>query len=274
MSHSSTDVLSAGVDTLTCSAERDRNGAHLMELAKSLQLAEARHGSKLSPFHRAVYSGVQSQHVAWGEKKDRVLVELRGRWAYDWWESVVSLADKVSRIDVQVSVRQQPYDHEMALRLYLADRKAAQQRGRPPKMKLIGESDGGTTLYIGRGASRYQARMYERFFKSKQEEDKDVWRYEVQSRRERAQQMADVGRRAGDIQPFVQAVVHSHFKRRGVVPIFHPAADVSMAPLPNPTSDKQKSLRWLGSSVAPAIARHREWGSYDEAIAALALDDS
>lgn len=273
MLHSSTDVRSVGVDTLTCSAERGERGDHLVQLAKALQLAEAAHDSKLSPFHRAVYSGVQSSHVAWGEKKDRVLVELRGKYAFDWWKSFIPLADKVSRLDVQVSVHQEPYDHDMALRLYLGERDKAQQRGRPSTFRMQGESDGGTTLYIGRGASRYQARLYERFYKSHQEEEKDVWRYEVQCRRERAQQMADILGRAGEPLQLAAAYVHQHFCKRGVAPIFAPTGHLDVAPLPNPTTDREKSIRWLGTSVAPVLERHREWGSYVDALQALGVTE-
>jgi DNA relaxase NicK len=267
-----TEIRSAGVDTLTCSAERDKSGSHLLELARQLQLAEARHGSKLSPFKRAVYSGVQSAHVAWGEQKDRVLVELRGRWAHDWWNSVLPLASKVSRLDVQVSVFQEPYDHDMALRLYLGDRKRAEQRGRPSQFRYQGEADGGSTLYIGKGASRYQGRLYERYFKSHQEDELNVWRYEVQCRRERARQVADLIRGTEDVRPFLSGLVHQHFARRGVVPIFDPQTDVSVAPLPEAETDSHKSLNWLASSVRPALARHEAWGTHEQAIRALGIE--
>lgn len=271
MSHFSTDVRSAGVDTLTCTCQADERGSHMVELARQLQLAEARHDSKLHPFKRAVYSGVQSSHVGWAEKKDRVLVELRGRYAYDWWRSFVSLADKVSRLDVQVSVRQKPYDHDMALRLYLGEREHAQQRGRPSTFRMQGESDGGTTLYIGTGASRYQARLYERWYKEQDPANEDVWRYELQARRDRADQLARLLVQADDPERFVSGAVHRHFLRRGVAPIFAPASVVSIDPLPKGETDREKSLRWLGSSVSPVLDRHRAWGSYNEAVEALGI---
>lgn len=272
MPYPSTTVLSAGVDTLTCSAPWGGGIHSMISLAQYLQREDAAHGSKTSPFKRGSYRGAQTAHVGLAFKPERVLVELRGEVAHEFWPHFTEQAEKVSRIDVEVSVRQEPYDHEMALRLWHMGREEAQQRGRPSDFRLNAEADGGTTLYIGQGASRYQGRLYERFFKTHQEEDRQVWRYEVQSRRERAQQMAGVLVGMADIQPIIQAAVHRHFACRGIQPIYDPSADFKMAPLARPTTDQAKSLNWLATSVAPALRRHVAWGSYPHALRALGIE--
>lgn len=268
----STAVLSVGVDTLTCSAPWEGGRFSFIDLAQGLMRDEAAHGSKSSPFKRGSYRGAQTKHVGLAFKPDRVLVELRGVQAHDYWIHALDRAEKVSRIDVEVSVRQQPYERSMALDLWLRDRKAAEQRGRPSSFRLQAEADGGTTLYIGRGASRYQARLYERYYKTHQREDRQVWRYEVQCRRERAQQVADL--LIGSPDPLSEAagIVHQHFSRRGVAPIWRPEMVVAVAPLPEGETDRDKSLRWLGQSVEPALARHRAWGSYEKALRVLGID--
>lgn len=271
MQQFTTQIKSAGVDTLTCSAPVVEDRSDLYAVGRILVEQEAKSGSKIAPFKRGPYRGFQSQHAAWGLARGRALVELRGKMAHEWWLAAASLADKVSRLDVEVSVWQQPYDHDMALKLYLGDREKATQRGRPSKFRMQGESDGGTTLYIGTGGSRYQARLYERFYKTHLDDERDVWRYEVQTRRERAMQVANLARGARELQPFVQGLVHQHFARRGVDPIFTPQDAVSVAPLPEPETDRAKSLDWLAHSAAPALARHRAWGSYPDALAALGV---
>lgn len=272
MQHSTTRVRSVGVDTLTCSAPWEGGIFSFIDLAQGLQREEASLGSKVLPFKRGSYRGAQTRHVGIAFKPGRVLAELRGNWAYLYWPHMTERAEKVSRIDVQVSVWQEPYDHDMALRLYLGERKKAEQRGRPSTFRMQGESDGGTTLYIGQGASRYQARLYERWYKEQADENKQVWRYEVQCRRERAQQMADL--LVGASEPYILAssIVHQHFCKRGVAPIFTPTGRIDVAPLPKAASDKEQSLRWLGASVAPALDRHKAWGSYDQAVRALGID--
>lgn len=271
MPHLSTTIRSAGVDTLTCSAALREDGNPLLDMAYQLMLDEVAHKSKLSRFQRAVFRGYQSTHVGWGVSRGRLLVELRGNAAYQHALTAISMAEKVSRLDVQVSVFQHPYDHDMALNIYLGAREKAAQRGRPSTFRMQGESDGGTTLYVGSGASRYQARLYERFYKSHDKAEKDVWRYEVQTRRERAMQMAGILQQSPDAIPTIQGAVHGHFARRGVVPIFDPQAEVRVEALPESETDRERSLRWLGSSVAPALDRHRKWGSYQEAMQALGI---
>lgn len=269
----SASVLSVGIDTLTCSVPWEGGANSFIDLALYLQRDEATHGSKVTPFKRGAYRGENSKHVGLAFKPGRVLAELRGPLAHEFWPHFLDRAEKVSRIDLEVSVRQEPYDHQMAVRIWQAERDKSRPVGKPAKARLQAEDTGGSTLYLGTGASRYQARLYERFYKTHLEDDRDVWRYEVQARRERAQQAADLLRTAGDPLPLVQAAVHRHFLIRGVPPIFGSGADLELRPLPRPTTDEARSLNWLGTSVAPALRRHRAWGSYDRAKHALGIED-
>lgn len=272
MQHHSTVVRSVGVDTLTCSVDWGGGIHSFIDLAQYLQREEAAGGSRVMPFVRRAYRGVQTKHVGLAFAPGRVLAELRGNAAHEWWPHFLDRAERVSRLDLEVSVRQEPYDHELALDIWREARKQATIVGRPSKYRLQSESDGGTTLYIGKGASRYQARLYERFYKTKQEDDKDTWRYEVQCRRERAGQVADLLRGAGDPQLLAASFVHQHFRQRGVAPIFTSESDLDVAPLSEDETDKDRNLRWLSSSVQPALGRHRSWGSYVEALRALGID--
>lgn len=270
----STSVLATGVDTLTCSAEW-AGGVHgLIGLAQYVQGQEASHGSKVMAFKRGPYRGVQTRHVGLAFKPGRVLAELRGVWADDWYRDLLAYADKVSRIDLQVTVKQDPYDHDQAVRIALGDREKPKQAGRPSRFQLIMETSGGSTLYIGRGASRYQARMYEAGYKHPGQGLEECWRYEVQCRRERAQQVADVLERSEDYRPWLASAVHEHFRRRGVEPIYSPPAAVSLSPLAEAATDAAKGLNWLATSVAPSLRRHEAWGTYQQALRALGIADS
>lgn len=271
MPHSSTLVRSVGPDTLTCSVPWEGGVSSFIDLTVYLLRDERARGSKHTYFKRGSYRGLQSRHVGLAFKPGRVLAELRGEMAHEFWPHYLDRAEKVSRLDLEVSAYQDPYDHDLALRLWRDERKAAEQRGRPAKYRLIAEADGGTTLYIGNGASRYQARMYEAAYKHPGQGLENTWRFEVQARRERAQQMATLLSGASDPATWVQAVVHRHFARRGVVPIFNPSERVDVAPLVQPETDCERSLNWLATSVKPALSRHHAWGSYDHALRALGI---
>lgn len=269
--HPTTTIASSGVDWLTCSAPTDGNGGHLRELGVELLMESAGKGNRVRPFKRGVYYGGGTNHVGVGEYNGRVLVEVTGALADEWWRELVPLAEKVSRIDVQVSVRQQPYDTMLAMRAWQESVLRAGAEGRPPDYDLYARRTKGTTLYIGEGASRYRARLYERWYKEPIDANKDVWRYEVQARRERAVQVADVLARSDDAQTDARALVYSHFERRGVPPIFDPGATVDIPPVPEAPTDKAKSLAWLTRSVRPVIERLAAWGAGEEALRALAV---
>lgn len=271
MPHSSTAVIQTGVDTLTCSVAWEGGIHSFISLAQWLLAEDQLAGSKVVPFKRGSYRGETSRHVGLAFAPGRVLAELRGGVAHEFWPHFLERAEKVSRLDVEVSVRQVPYDHQMAVRIWQGERAKDRPVGKPAKARLQAEDSGGSTLYLGTGASRSQGRLYERFYKTRLDEDKDVWRYEVQTRRERAVQVADLLLRSPDPQSDVPALVHGYFARRGVHPIFNPTTHLDLAPLPTPTTDRDRSLQWLSDAVHPALERHRLWGSYEEAKKRLAL---
>lgn len=260
-----------GVDTLTCTAPWNADGDQLVDLAKALMEDERAHGSKVMKFSRAVFRGQQTRHVGWGQHDERVLLELRGSYAHDWYDVALQLAHRVSRLDLEVSVCQEPYDRELAYRLYFTKDDEARERGRPASWRLEGTAGGGTTLYIGKGASRFQARLYEAEYKHRGEGLENCWRYEVQARRERAVQMASLIRVSDDPGAWAAACVHQHFAKRGVTPIFSSGDLAQVAALPKAETDRERSLRWLATSAAPALRRHRAWGSYEAAKAALGI---
>jgi len=267
-----TAVQSVGVDTLTCTAGEDGKLVELRKLGVELLMEDAGRGNRVQPFKRGPYLGGQTKSVGYAEWRDRGLVELRGVAAYDRWRDVLPLADKVSRIDVQVSVRQEPYDPHLAFRCWMGAEPTTPPEGKPPQYDIYARRRQGSTLYVGDRKSRFLARMYERWPKSKDDAEKDVWRYEVQCRRERAVQVAHELGGLDDVQPYLQGYVHQHFDRRGVPPIFDPADPVEVAALPRLLTDDERTLRWLAAAAAPAIRRLSALGKETDTLRVLGLE--
>lgn len=267
-------VQHVGIDWITCSAEEGRRADLLREYGIELMMRHASEGNKVGPWKRGVYVGGGTKHVGVGEWRGRALVEVTGRLADDEWPELVALADKVSRIDVQVSVRQQPYDKMLAIRQWAKSLSRATAEGKRPDYDLYARRGQGSTLYIGEGASRYRARLYERWYKEQIDENKDVWRYEVQARRERAVQTASLAAASGEPTRWMAGFVHQHFARRGVAPIYD-AGDVSRPEsLPQPQTDDDRSVKWLARSVAPVIRRLSAHGDMSRWQVALGIADT
>ncbi len=265
---------SAAVDWITCSAHEGKPRDLLREYGVELMMRDAAKGNRVGPFRMGRYYGGHTRHVGVAEWGERCLVAIAGGQAEAEYRELLQLADHVSRIDIQVSVRQHPYDADMAINTFLAERQAKAQEGRPPQFDLYARRSAGSTLYLGDGASRFLARLYERWPKTKDEADEDIWRYEVEAKRERAQQMADDLRAAADPDAFIRGRVWSHFARRGVEPIFKVDAPSEALPLSEPEPDKVRSLRWLSHSVRPVLSRLDQWGAGPEARRLLGLEES
>lgn len=274
MPQCTTAITSSGVDWLTLSAPVDGNGNHLRELGVELLMDSAKKGNRVRPFKRGTYYGGATNHVGVGEYQNRVLVELSGAVADEWWRELVPLAEKVSRIDLQVSVRQEPYDKMLAMRSWAKSLVRARAEGRPPDYDLFARRTQGSTLYIGQGASRFRARLYERWYKDPIDENVDTWRYEVQARRERALQVAGLLSQQHAPETWTQAFVHQHFDARGVPPIFAAEATAPLPPLPEPSPDRDRSLAWLARTVQPVMKRLDSWGATREALRALGVESN
>lgn len=266
-----TSVQSIGIDTLTCSAGDDDHKPYLQSLAGYLLMRSAGEKNRVGYFKRGPYVGGQTRAVGFAEHQGRTLLELRGAYARDWGLLVLPWAEKVSRIDVQVTVRQEPYDDRLAWDAWERARAEAKLRGQEPRYTLWADATRGSTLYIGRLGSRFMGRMYEKGKEDSKGGWQDCWRYEVQARRERADQVAMELGRSTDPEPWIARCVEDHFSARGVEPIYHTTDPYHLAPLPRESSDEAKSLRWLGSSVAPVLARLEGMGSYDAALKALGI---
>lgn len=271
MPHSSTSVLSVGVDTLTASAGEDGNLSHLRELGVDLLMRSADKGNRVGYFKRGPFVGGQTREVGYAEWRDRGLVELRGATAREWWPEVLPLAGKVSRLDVQVTVEQKPYNPDMAILAWFRAARRARLEGRPPRYTLWADAAKGSTLYIGRLGSRFLARLYEKGKEDPKGGWGESWRYEVQARRERAVQVAVELGRSSNPESWIAGCVAGHFSARGVDPIYRAEDPTNLAPLQKEQTDAEKSVRWLAASVAPVLERLYGSGHYEDALAALGI---
>lgn len=263
--------VSVGIDWLTVTAREGEQREKLLERGVDLLMEDASEGNRVRPFRMGRFYGGKARHVGVGEWDGRVLVVVGGGKADAVAAELLALAQNVSRLDLQVSVRQEPYDADLAKRTWEEARAERLIEGRPARYDLYARRGEGTTLYIGSGKSRYLARLYERFAKTKDEADRDVWRYEVEAKRERAKQAADLWRAAANPGVFTEGYVYAHFANRGVTPVFQADHPFTPSPLPEVESDAARSLAWLRSSVKPAIRRLEQWGEAEAALRALGI---
>ncbi len=266
--------VSVGIDWLTVTAKEGEQRDRLLERGVDLLMEDAALGNRVRPFRMGRFYGGKARHVGVGQWDNRVLVAVGGAKADAVAGELLALSQNCSRIDLQVSVRQEPYDADLAKRTWEESRAERLIEGRPPQYDLYARRGEGTTLYIGSGHSRYLARLYERYAKTHEEADRDVWRYEVEAKRERAQQAAELWQGASDPRLFTEGYVHAHFANRGVTPIFPADEPFTPPPIPERGTDATRTLAWLRESVKPCLRRLDGWGEGDAALRALGITPS
>lgn len=264
-----TTVKSAAVDWLTVTASEGKQHDLLREYGVELLMADAAKGNRVFPFHMRGYEGGSTRNVQVGERGPSVLVRLMGGIAASEWEEALALSQGCSRIDLEVSVQQDPFDKDMAIRTWQEAKHLADAEGKPPQLDLYARKHAGSTLYIGDRASRFFARMYDRWAKTKHDDDMGVWRYEVECKRERAVQVAALLQQAIDRPSFTSGFVYHHFASRGVCPIFSAATPVKPPPLVDTPTDAERSIAYLQRVARPVLERLSAWGRLSDGLRAL-----
>lgn len=262
-------VQSAGVDWLTVTASEGKQRDLLREYGVEMLMADAAKGNKVFPFRLRGYEGGSTKNIQVGERGPSVLVRLMGSIAAEEWPEALALSQGCSRIDVQVSVRQEPFDRDLAINTWMYAKHLADAEGKPPQLDLYARKNAGSTLYIGDRASRYFARMYDRWAKTKQDADLGVWRYELEAKRERAVQVAGMLQQAARPADLAAGIVYDHFSHRGVRPIFDVQEPVRPAPLHAEPTDAERSIAYLGRVARPVLDRLSSWGRLADGLRAL-----
>lgn len=250
-----TSTQSAGVDWLTVTAHEAPKSHLLREWGIETMMADASQGNKVTPFALRGWKGGGTRNVQVGEKGGAVIVRLMGGIALDKWGDAYEVSDHCSRIDIQATVRQEPFDPNLPMECWALASETRRADGRPPQLDIYARAHRGSTLYVGDRSSRLFARLYNRYAKTGVESDLHTWRYEVEAKRERAEQIVGLLAASDDPGQLAAAVVFDHFDARGVVPIFEPTDCFKLPPLPPEESDDDRSLRWLKASCKPVLAR-------------------
>lgn len=250
---------------MTASAEEGPKAELLKEYGLRLVGREA--GNRQRMFEATMHglAGWRTRHVGCLWNKETVVVELHEHIAHEEWADVLELADNCSRFDTEVTVRQEPFDRGMAIREWQTSLERSTEGGRKAYYDLYARKNAGNTLYIGSGASRYKARLYDKGRQSRLPVYQDCWRYEVQARRERAVQVAERLGASGDPRADMAGLVYEHFAARGVVPIFGAVSTATLPALPRPPTDAERSLAWIETAWRPTLKRLAEWDAEKDA---------
>jgi DNA relaxase NicK len=287
MSESSTSVpmvppviIESQLDWLTCGFDAGPTADRAEAWAFARAQAEHRAGFREAPFRVYGFEGWMVGRVRWGRRGAMAMVQLSGQLAEDYADSMYSRADRISRVDLAVTVRLPAYDKELAARAY-AEATAwheAHPKGALPK--LIQDGNGGATCYLGSRASDKTLRIYNKAAEAHSRDDGEqekhydrCWRYELEVKTPTAwptvERLLGQPDRAATIANWISLYCAKH----GITPHIPAVKPEALMPGFRRRSDTESRLTWLRRSVNPAILTLLAEVDYGEILDALGMGE-
>lgn len=268
---SSPAEISTGIDWLTCTALRPTRVAALLAFGKEWIDEEVGSGGTPKPFHFQGFSGRTAGGVGLGFNGSRALVKLSGPAAREHAASAIAFADNVSRLDVQTTVRDGGLRSDYAASQYYRLLGVRRGRGRPICRSLICTSEGGSSLYIGKGVSDQYGRVYNKSAEERERCELPRWRFEVEYKRKPALAAATAYARAACKETWCTAQVHAWFGQRGLMPPFDAGSDPTNLGASRGDSSQARRLHWLKRGVRPVVVKLAHEFGWPDILALLGV---
>lgn len=280
MSNYSGTIIEAQVDYLTVSAHGEDQARNLLDLGMGLSKESERKGNEPHPFRLMGYEGVACGPIQYGQRDDKAtILRLSGESANDVLDVAMSVADRVSRIDLAVTWRCEPPDPMLGRNAYTMADLHRQTHPQAALPWFTGDAAGGFTCYVGKRGGNSMLRIYNKGAEAVAQDDDDgaeryraCWRYELEAGHQLAQRLAEIVLVEPDRARFVQDYVYAHAERHGIPPAFPRAGGQALIPGFRRRSDDDRSLQHIRKSVRPTAERLRRHGRDDDLREALGFD--
>jgi DNA relaxase NicK len=265
-------VLSVGVDWLTCTTLHKKSSKKIMALAEDCMTGQQRLGNEVRGWGMSGFDGLACGQIQAGTRCGEALIRLTGEYAASNWRRFYSLADNVSRIDLQVTIDTHQKASTVVAKHYGQAARARKKSGRFPKVWECRDSDGPATLYFGKRVSDLFARVYDKFGQAG-----DAWppgsvRYELQCNRRQAIVAASRIYESKSELPAINHRVWSYFNEHALRPLWPSVGWVNYS-CPRRRSDLERRLVWLNASVRPSVMLLKDAGKLPEVLIALGLSN-
>lgn len=269
------ELIEAGVDWLTLTASNETVAAQLSALWPSIVSRETDNGGIPTERPLLGYTGVMVNGQFYGSRADGWMLRVTGESANHWAKQLVATAAKVTRIDVQVTVRTEHYRADLG-RVERAQAKVnrAALPGRNWAKMPMHDGDGeGDTVFVGSRTSARYGRIYDKQKESGDDRYERCWRYEVEYKDELAPLAATELRAVDDIARFAIGLCRSQFTDWGFDWPYPNGVDVVAPRAGGVKSDTQRTLDWLLIQVRPSIGKLLDAGlDRDVILESLGLD--
>jgi len=274
------EVQDIGVDWITATSKQRDCDSGLHGFGRFLVQESADAGNKLTSWRMSGYRGLAAGGAAVGMRGDGCVVRLSSAFAAVYWNQVVDLASKVTRIDLQVTTKMEYPGTKAVARAYRQMKRAPKAKGKPPKFKLWVGPSGPEALMLGVRQSNRFGRCYDKGLESGLPEFENCLRAEVEYKGSQA--TSNAGALSVNENPncYIADQVSLFLKNRGIRIPWHQygVRGAAVNTIDNPrahyfTDNPLRSLWWFDKCVRSSVERLCKAGMRDEVINSLGLRD-
>jgi hypothetical protein len=261
-------IADAGIDWITATSFPHGAGRQFLEVGEELLEEVAAEGNDIKTSAQFGYDVRHAGQVAVGIRPADVMVRLSGATAARAWWMVAELARRVSRLDMQVTVRVEPPRPHYVLDCWDHLETAPPEGHRPRSRSLIVSRPAGATLYVGSRRSDAMLRIYDKGIEQESEVAGKLWRYEMEYKRSVSLGMVQKLRTLGAWSTTCSAQVHSDTVRRQIRPLWSATETAPVRP-DRPVTDDDSRIEYLRTTIAPMLDKLAAAGRGPEAARAL-----
>lgn len=253
--------------------EQDYTGLQLIIRLREIAGETAR-GNNIKPWGLSGYKGLKLGSVCLGVRGDSAIVQLSGIGTQDCLSRLETDNHSVTRYDIALDMQLEQDCPRFAQHASFASEvalKTAPLKGRTPEPRLV-VSPKGDTYYRGvRGGNYRMLRLYDKHRESKGRYPEGVWRYELETGGEYANEdfRRDYRGTVDDCRYYYKRL--ANYATRVGLPLPSPTGhnDTVWHKLVRPATDDDRSIAWLHKQVRGTVNRLVDKGKIDAIIDAL-----
>lgn len=252
------EVISSGLDWLTTGATTPARVIAVETFMHRLQTESRAQGAEVRAWAANGYVGYTCDGCTIGSRGGHTIARLSGSAARIQGPSLLALAETVSRLDVQVTVRDLDGSRNWASIARASARQDKRVESGMTRQLYLTDGQGGDTFYLGRRVSTRFYRVYNKTAESKGEWPNGCWRFEIEYKGPRAEHWAEIIRRQKNTHDVGRSICAAGFRDYGIELPCDVLTSKWKDRAPVRITDSERQLEWLAKSVRPLIHKLKE----------------
>jgi len=263
------ETVSIGVDWITATVRPGKKSEVLAAMAERWYLDREDEGWSGKGWKWNGYSGSVTDGISYGWREDGFLVRLSGDVALNHWREVAAYADNISRIDLQVTGRDDAKDNNWAEYGKGCTIMESRVASGMTRTTLTTNTPSGSSFTIGSRSSDRYLRIYDKTAESGGVWPDTCWRWEVEYKAALAHSVTMHLLKRENADNLMVARVWQDFNT-WLITVPCPSVGPGWKPyLPTEETTDQRRIQWLRRCIRPMIDKMSQ--AYDVETLSQAL---